>query len=84
MTPLDKYEKRLLEAKQRFTEVVLKLQEVQYELEREDVEYAFGIAEEVVEVKLYQAFQALREAKFFLEEAEQEAREERELAEKKV
>lgn len=78
MTTLDRYEKKLLEAKKGFEEVILKLQEVQYEVEREDVEYAFEIAKQVVENKAFKAFEALREAKFLLEEAEEEARDERE------
>jgi hypothetical protein len=77
MTTLDRYEKKLLEAKQLFETVVLKLQEVQYELVREDVEYAFEIAQQVVENKAFKAFEALRQAKFLLEEAEEEAREAR-------
>ncbi len=63
MTTLDQYEKKLLEAKQLFEKVVLKLQEVQYELEREDVEYAYEIAEQVVERRIYEAFEALRQAR---------------------
>jgi hypothetical protein len=84
MTRLDQYEKKLLEAKQRFEVVVLKLQEVQYELEREDVEYAFEIAEQVAELKMYEAFQALKEARWVLNEMELEAQEERELAKENV
>ena len=97
MTRLDQYEKRVLEAKQRFEAVIIKLQEVQYELVREDVEYAFEIAKEVAEVTMFHAFQALKEARWVLKEMEQEAyekrvleakqrfeREERELAEEKA
>ena len=58
----------------------MKLQDVQYELVREDVEYAFEIAKEVTEVTMFHAFQALKEARWVLKEMEQEAREERELA----
>ena len=72
MTTLDQYEKKLLEAKQLFEKVVLKLQEVQYELEREDVEYAYEIAEQVVERRIYEAFEALRQAKRLGYEADDE------------
>ena len=78
MTTLDRYEKKLLEAKKGFEEVIEQLQEVQYELEREDVEYAFGIAKEIAEAKMYGAFQALKEARWLEKEMEEEARDERE------